>query len=247
MAGAPGGFVARIVPADDAIWFAASDGAYRLDRGRIGSGLRAADWTRYTSADRLPADQTTCVVPVPGGAWIGTLRGLAKLDVTNRSVTTTLAGLRVLDLALAGDTLWIATQSGLFVSVADGVPAPATGLENAQSLRTGPVVALANVGGVITALTPAAVHRLEQGQWSAPIRDPATRALGPLFRLHVAADGGVWIAGEAGVAAVEAGKPVRTWLVPDDIPAGPVRGIVLDGDDLWVATPAGALRLDHTR
>ena len=245
--GAPRGFVARIVPAEDAIWFAASDGVYRLDRSRIGSGLRAADWTRYTSADRLPADQATTVVAVSGGAWIGTLRGLARLDVTSRSVNTTLAGLRVLDLALAGDTLWIATQSGLFVSISGGMPARAPGVENAQGLRTGPVVALAAVGGVITALTPAAVHRLEQGQWSAPMRDPATRALGPLFRLHVAADGGVWIAGEAGVAALEEGRPVRTWLVPADIPAGPVRGIVLDGDDLWVATPAGALRLDRTR
>lgn len=236
--GAPRGFVARIVADADAVWFAASDGVYRLD-GRNGD---SAGFRHITSADGLPADQATTVVPLAGGAWIGTLRGLARIDATGAVTATLLEGSRVLDLVMTGDTLWIATDRGLHVAMSGRDPEPAA----AGTLAAGPVVAVAAGGGIVAALTPDALHVRTDGLWSAPDRTIAG-TLGGLLRLRIEADGRLWIAGERGVASLEAGVAPVFWRVPDDIPEGPVRGIAFDGNDLWVATPAGALRLDRTR
>jgi len=244
--GGPRGFTARIVPAGNAVWFAASDGAYRLDNLSADSAAGGTAWTRFTTAQGLPADQTTTVVPLVQGAWIGTLRGLARVDGAGRVSATALEGRRILDLVLTGDTLWIATESGLFASIGDGAPAPAPGVDAVPALRTTPIVSLAARTGSIVALTPAAVHRFEGGRWTAASQEGALAGLGRLLRLHVDTDGTIWVGGEGGAASLGQGA-VRTWLVPDDIPAGPVRGLLVDGDNLWVATPAGALRLNPTR
>lgn len=236
---APRGFVARIVATADATWFAASDGLWRL-RG-------ADDWLNVTTADGLPADQTTSVLPTPGGAWVGTLRGLARIDAEGHVLETFLTGTRILDLAVTGDTLWIGTDRGLVAAIEGEPPVEAPGVAGAPALSGGPVVAVATHGGRVAALTPDALFTRDGATWSGPVRDPAAAGLGTLYRLRFDPAGGIWIAGEGGVAALEEGRPWRSWHVPGDIPSGPVRGLALDGDDLWVATPAGALRIDRTR
>lgn len=234
---APRGFVARIATSPEGVWFATSEGVYRLDP-------RAASpaWLRLTARDGLPADQGTSVVPTASGAWIGTLRGLARVDASGTVVSTGLEGARVLDLALAGETLWVATDRGLFTRSGEGEP---VAVGDAPALATGPVVAVATNGDLVAALTPDALHVRREGRWAAPDRTLAR--LGALLRLHIDADGGLWVAGATGIASLESGRAPRTWLVPGDIPEGPVRGLTVDGDHLWVATPAGALRIDRTR
>lgn len=234
--GGPRGFVARIAFGEAEVWFSASDGAYRL-RGED-------DWLHLTSAEGLPADQTTAVVPTNGGAWIATLRGLVRVGADGESAGVMLQGRRVFDLVLAGDTLWIASDAGLLVSIGGAEPIPAGGDDPA--LTRGPVVALAAAGGRMAALTPAALHQYRNGRWS-PDPEAASLGIGALFRVHIADDGTLTVAGETGVAMLEPDRPWRTWHVPSDIPAGPVRSLALVGNDLWVATPAGALRLDRTR
>lgn len=231
---APRGFVARIAASPEGTWFATSEGVYRFDD--------EDSWLRLTARDGLPADQGTSVVPTGSGAWIGTLRGLARVDTSGTVVSTSLDGARVLDLALAGETLWVATDRGLFTRTGEGDP---VAVSDTPALATGPVVAVATDGDVVAALTPDALHVRRNGRWAAPDRTLAP--LGALLRLHIDPEGGLWVAGANGIASLESARAPRTWLVPGDIPEGPVRGLTVDGDHLWVATPAGALRIDRTR
>ncbi len=246
--GAPRGFVARIEPAPDALWFAASDGTYRLDRRGLRDGPpRPSDWTWLHSRSGLPADQSTAVAPTADGAWIGTLRGLARVDASARVTATFLEGRRILDLASAGDTLWVATDAGLYVSVAGAAPVAGPGVESSPALRSGPVIGVAAHAGQRIVLVPDAHYRLENGAWAGPVREATTLGLGTLYRLLIDDGGSVWIAGERGIARLAAGRPPRAWLVPMDVPVGPVRGLALDGEFVWVATPAGAFRIDPSR
>lgn len=235
--GGPAGFVARIVSTERAIWFAASDGLYRLEPGSLESGR--PDWIRYTTGEGLPADQATTVLPSDDGVDIGTLRGLAHMDRDGR-VTTALRGRRVLDLARADGTLWIATDVGLHAATGGGTPTPVDG---PPGLRQPVIAVAAEAGGRVFALTPDGLYTRDGTGWSGPDRR-ATELRDPL-RLLVH-EGVVWIGAEGGVLALD-GASVDRWRIPVDIPEGPVRGLALSGDDLWVATPAGALRLDRTR
>lgn len=232
---APRGFVARIAGGAAGVWFATSEGAWHLAAGTDG------EWTRLTSGNGLPADQTTSVAPAVDGVWIGTLRGLARVDATGQVTGTQLEGARVLDLAMAGDTLWIAADRGMFTLVGEGAPEPVT----EPALANRPVVAVAAGGATIAALTPDALHVRRAGAWLPPER--TLQGLGTLLRLRLGPQGEVWVAGENGVAVVAPDRAPRLWRVPGDIPAGPVRGLAVDGDRLWVATPGGALRLDPSR
>jgi hypothetical protein len=241
--GAPRGFVARITIAADAVWFAASDGVYRLPRTALASdGAVRSGWQHLTTVDGLPADQATIVVPVPTGAWIGTLRGLVRVDTAGRATESHLPGRRVLDLAHSGEDLWIATDQGLFRTMATGGGAP-TRVEDAP---LGVIVAVVATSAGVAVLTPAALYRRGPNGWTGPDREPAAR-LGGLLRLIAHGDGSLWVAGEQGVGMREETGSWRWWLAPSDIPAAPVRGLVVTDEHLWVATPAGALRLDRSR
>jgi hypothetical protein len=56
---------------------------------------------------------------------------------------------------------------------------------------------------------------------------------------------GVWVAGDGGAARWDpAAGEWLTYLVPGDIPVGPVLSVQASGGRLWLATPAGALRIE---
>ena len=64
-------------------------------------------------------------------------------------------------------------------------------------------------------------------------------------RSLAATGSGVWVGADGGAARWDgAAGQWETYLVPGDIPAGPVLGVLALGRSLWLATPAGALRLD---
>ena len=97
------------------------------------------------------------------------------------------------------------------------------------------------------ALAEDALYVNDSSGWSAPIRVPA---LGGLRRLNtIAADGdAVWIGGAMGIARYQpAPEQWLFFLAPGDLPAGAVQHIVPDGEYIWAATPAGALRLQWRR
>jgi ligand-binding sensor domain-containing protein len=245
--GAPAGFVARIAPARDAVWFAASDGLYRLDRAALSRPEpQRSDWTHWTTANGLPADAVTAVVPGEAETWVGTLAGLVRIDGARAASANLMPDRRVLDLALLRDTLWIATDAGLFVldaAAAGERPARAPGTENRRSLDS-TIVGVRAWGNGVVALTPDALHVHADGVWTGPVREPSVSVLGALYRMGLDESGTLWVGGAEGVSAFRSGsRDWRVYRVGADLPEGPVRGIAFTPGVIWVATPAGAVRL----
>jgi ligand-binding sensor domain-containing protein len=251
--GAPGGFVARIAPAPDAIWFAASDGLYRLDRRALTTSTTVRrDWTRWTSARGLPTEATTSLALTTRGIWVGTFRGLVRINPDGAATETLLTGRRVLDLSLRNDTLWIASENGLWLLPGASAERPdasllarPSGLTSTPELAATVVAIIADAHGV-AALTPRGVYQFDGSTWSSASR--ALVGIGSLYRLARAADGTLWVTAEQAAAARNPTTGAwQTWLVPSDIPSGPVRGIALAGNNVWLATPIGAVRMRTER
>ena len=246
--GAPAGRVWDILPATAAVWFAASDGLYRLDR--------AADtWQQLTEREGLPAREVLALAPGPGGVWVGTRNGLTFVtDDGEVERAPLLPARRILALLSSRDTLWIATERGLWILPdasaarepdAGGrgaiAPVPAPGVQGHPGLR-GEVRDVQPLGEAVFVITADALHRLDGTGWSGPLRD-GVDGLGQLHAL-AAADGQLWVGGDAGAARYDVETRIWTrYLQPADIPEGPVRDVLPAGDDVWLATPAGALRL----
>jgi hypothetical protein len=78
---------------------------------------------------------------------------------------------------------------------------------------------------------------------SPPVRDPMLSRIGEPYRLS-AAEGYLWVAGPGGIAYRDPSSGAWTaFTAPVDLPAGPVVDVLPVGDDVWAATPAGAIRL----
>jgi hypothetical protein len=237
--GAPRGFVAEIVQAFGAAWFASSDGLFALAADRRDE---RRPWRRLTSADGLPSDRVRALLFAGGLLWVGTDRGLVAFDSTARVVASMFTGTRVSRMAGSADALLVATDQGLRRIELTGNPAGATpGLASEDPALGGRVtdVLVTNTGTY--AVTNGQIRRV--GGESPVVRDASLDRLGPLLRLSADEDR-VWVAGERGIA-VRTGDSV-TWeyfSVPQDLPAGPVTDVLGSGDDVWAATPAGAVRL----
>jgi len=242
--GAPAGFVAEMATDGRRVWFAADGGLFRFDPGDD-----RRPWSRFTAADGLPSDRVRSVLHEAGRIWAGTDRGLVAFDTAGRMVAGPyLTGRRVARIALERDTLWIASDDGLRMLALPGTAAPRD--PGAAAVPAGLPAAVARdrardvvVGAGIWALTDAGLFRLYGNGPRGPVRDAAIQRIGPPVRL-AAADGRLWVAGPQGIAHLD---PVtgawETFTVPADIPAGPVLDVLPDGDEVWVAIPAGALRL----
>ncbi len=268
--GAPAGAVHAVLPLQDAVWFAAGDGLYRLDRGRGG-------FHRIPDAGPLPLDRVGALAPAGGGAvWVGTREGLALVGPDGETRGVSLRGAAVNRLRLAGDTLWIATDAGLWMlpdaparaaawpagahaadsagtaprdSVASGGARAGTGIaaergpgtEDAVPLR-GRILDAVPAAGALWALGPDGLYRHDAAGWQ-PVAAAAVGRLGRGLAL-AAADGQLWVAEAGGLARWDAA--LRTWTtyaVGPDLPVGPVVAVLPAGDDVWAATPGGAVRL----
>jgi ligand-binding sensor domain-containing protein len=251
--GAPGSHVVDVVVREGDVWFAAEDGLYRLDTRTLERDATTAHaWHRTTSADGLPDDRVTSIAATVDGAWVTTMRGLAFVD--DAGAVTAVAPGQAHSMAravLANDSLWVATEIGLLL-LTDAAAAVRAGTQTtrlraspgaeAQPALRGPVLDVAVADDAVHALTPDGLFRFESGVWQGPER----AALARIGRPHrLASDGeGLWITGERGVAHLAAGQGVVIdYLVPADIPAGPVLDVRPAGEHIWIATPAGALRL----
>jgi ligand-binding sensor domain-containing protein len=248
--GAPDAAVLAILPAPDAVWFAAGDGLFRLDR-------RSQRFTRLDEHD-LPSATVSALAPAPGGGvWAGTRAGLALVGADGRVQGHWLAGNAVHQLALAGDTLWLASDAGLLVlpdvsrafasdpAAADSARRAAVAIQPAPDAGAlaGRVLGALPAAGALWALTPNAVWRRDPSAGWLPARDATLASIGePLALAPDAA--GLWVAGANGIARWDAGtRAWRSFTVGPDLPAGPVRAVLAVGDAVWAATPAGAVRL----
>src|SRR5690606_41423181 len=112
-----------------------------------------------------------------------------------------------------------------------------------RARRRGRIAGSGGGGGGLAAPAGAALGRCAAARGLGPARGAEQAGIGRAFRVRT--DGGrIWIAGERGAAVLDTATGAWTsYLVPADIPAGPVADVVADGDHVWLATPLGVLRL----
>jgi ligand-binding sensor domain-containing protein len=240
--GGPAGFVAEIMTDSAATWFAASDGLYRLS-GEPGEW----DGVVYRTRDGLPSDEITSLARTGTRLWIGTRRGIAAIDERGR-VETNFAGAPVHRLTSRNDTLWIAGDDGLWVIPAASsslrrATAEAAPLAQQHAALSGRISDVATATDAVFVLIGDVLYTLTGEGWSGPLRDASLDAIGPPLRLATA-EGRLWVAGGRGVAHRDPESGAwRAFEIPGDIPVGPVLDVKPLGEYVWIATPAGALRL----
>lgn len=199
---------------------AAADGLY---------AYRDNAWHEVTDTD------TRALAYTEEKLWIGGRAGLAWLDAAGAYHRAEFPLQTVYALAARGDTLWIGAETGLYQWRQGNVRQLAAGTQ---------IRDVAITADRLIAITPGGVRMWDGVSLGLPLRTAALERVGQ--PISVSADAGrVWIGGTAGLAEWNTHADVWRYLtVPADIPEGPVYDAHAIGGHLWLATPAGALRLE---
>ncbi|HEY0674052.1 MAG TPA: hypothetical protein VGD27_17380 [Longimicrobiales bacterium] len=190
--------------------------------------LRNARWQRIID------DDARALATAAGRTWVGTRGTLGWVDATDNFVRIEFAVQSVNALATRHDTLWVGAQSGLFRVVAEQPQLVAA----AQ-----PIFDLAWSNDMLVAITAAGLHTWDGTRLSTPVRHTSLQQIGRLVSLTAIGDR-IYIGGQLGIAEWQ--PKTNAWrhlTVPDDVPEGPVYDVLEENGRLWLATPAGALRL----
>ncbi len=194
-----------------------------------------------TTSTGLPTDDAYAVAADADGVWIGTARGLAYVSDEGVERVDARVTDAVIALALLADTVWVGTARGLAVTWRGrGELLIPPDVQRVPQLAD-PIVALAAAGDTVVAAT------FERILWRAPgaewVVERIFRDLGEIVALAGDA-GGVWIAGQRGVALY--GFATRAYAIfnaPDDLPAT-VRDMAVTDQFVWIATDAGLVRFE---
>lgn len=226
---APTGMVRALAFRNAELGVGASTGFYTFDNGR---------WTQRTQRDGLPTDDVLSIAPARDGWWIGTTRGLVLLGEPR--VTTLLPGQRVHRTRMIDDTLWVASDAGLF-SLNDSTLVQVTG----GSLGAEVMLDVVQARGRLFSLSRTGIYERTADGWRGPLRTAALAGVGAVVRL-TGTETQLWAAGNYGVAILHGETGEWTYFTaPADIPTGPVFDVLPQDDRMvWLATPAGALRLE---
>jgi hypothetical protein len=220
-------------------WVATDRGLVRLD---VRDPARARTWSLGTG---LPSDQALSVAPTAGGTWVGTASGLAFVSdsgsprAASRIITRRWA---VPALLLAGDTLWVGSEAGVFIldTAADSLPHP---LPIADGRLTHPVRALARSDSLLAIATTTELVVLDLGRRALVRGFEGVNASLVREVNALAMDARtIWVAGDAGVIIVQrAGGSSRFLAVPAAVPDA-AYDVALDPEYAWIATRAGVVR-----
>jgi hypothetical protein len=240
--GAPQRAITALLAVDSVLWVGGQDGLSALE-ARNGDER----WHDFSSVVREPV---LTLAHAAGSVFVGTRRGAFVIrgglagSHAGRSVESVLTGTAVRGMARGVDTLWIASDAGLAALPLTGQTAR-TQLVRETSGPVGPVTDVAVTGDTVLVLTPEALYRRTVAGWSPP--DPLPAAVGPLLRVEVL-NGVTYVTGYRGAARTHArGAGWDYYTAPDDVPEGPVRDLLPGAESLWLATPAGALRITDRR
>lgn len=219
----------------DTIWAAAADGVFLLPEG-------ARSWRRIEERDGLPDDYVRSLERTSHGIWAGTSRGLALIDpAALRATWRGMEGARINGLAVRNDTLWIATDLGLWIATSDSsgmqvLEAPGRSELPWLKMR---IMSVAYAAGSIAALVEDRLYVYDTA-WNGPVLLQGGR------RAHELRSTGesLLILRADGLEEYNPSKKESIFLsIPADIPDGPVRDAARAGEYIWVATPSGAVRL----
>ena len=210
--------VRAIAASAHGVYAGAADGLYLLQNGR---------W-------RLVAEGDVGAVVVAGDrVYVGTRGTLGWFDAAGAYTPITTTAITVNALAVRNDTLWVATQSGLFRYAGSS-------LDQSHTAPAGSVVATSDR---ILAMTNRGLVSLGASGWTDVPRHASLASTGRLNRMKVIGES-VWFGGDHGVA--QWNTKTNQWRhlsVPHDIPEGPVYDVAIENGRVWLATPAGALRV----
>ncbi|MGH7724692.1 MAG: hypothetical protein ACREOU_04625 [Candidatus Eiseniibacteriota bacterium] len=240
-------------------------------------------WRTLTAFDGLPSDSVTALEPSAIGMWIGTRHGLALFDGFELTALwpdgvnpSPFASNFVNDVAIVGDSTWVATNGGIYVTrTTEGVVWD----RRANGLSSSIVRAVTSLGTEVWCVAGGGVFRGgETGTWSAAgagltgnavsLRGTATELLcGTTTGVFRSAGGGPWEplgTGFPALAAVEFDETGTYWAgnfdglwrwngtnwayYRSDGPGGSwIQGMGLEGSTIYVATrDGGAGRFDGT-
>lgn len=249
-AGAVGGFEHRGAPdAPVQAWLSTESGVlaggdrglYRYDGER---------WRSETMGSREDVAPVTALAETGGergGAWVGTGRGLLRIPAPGAEPDVLLLRAEpIRALASHGGTVWVGTDTGLVRLDADARPVEAAG-------PPGRVGALASDGRRLVAGIERDVWILEEGaDWT---RAAPLGVLGSSVTALAARNGVVWIGTSEELIAwqTDSDRITTYTFAAGDLPTS-ARGeravfdLAVEADGaVWVATPAGAVRMGPER
>ena len=228
--GAPQDGITALLATDSTLWVGTFGGLYAF-----GGSPGSERWQNFGRAVRT---RVTSLTEAGGAVFVGTDRELIRIH--NGAAETVLNGRSVYGLAPVRDTLWIASDLGL-AAMPLVSPWQASVLAGGGTPRE-PVFDVRSAGDTLYTVTRDALFRRGPGGWVQPDREVASR-LGPLGRLRT--DGSsIWVLGTAGFSMKGAQSGLWTYYMAiDDIPEAPVRDLLPLASSVWLATPAGALRV----
>ena len=208
-----------LLPVGDDVFVASDDGLYVI---------RNRTWQRIS-------DEETRALALAGGrVWAGTRGTLGYVTDGDDYVRVALPVQSVQALATRGDTLYVAGQNGIYRVIGDSPE---------LVVATQPVFDLAWSGDVLVVVTRAGLHTLDGSRLSPPVRHASLQSIGGAVSVQ-AFGPRVFIGGRQGLAEWIPGTGAwRHLTMPDDVPEGPVYDVLEENGRLWLATPAGALRL----
>ncbi len=218
--GGPQQPVAALISTAAGTYAAAADGVY---------SLRSDRWSLVTDVNARALAHTA------GRIWVGARGTLGWIDGTDNYHRTDFPLQSVYALATRNDTLWIGAETGLYRWANERTSAVVTGSQ---------IIDLAVTDSGVVTITPRGVQVQSGEQLGLPLRGAALERIGRPLSLHSRGDR-LWVGGVNGLAEWNTTTGAWRYLtVPDDIPEGPVYNVIDDNGRIWVATPAGALRLD---
>jgi len=209
------------------LWVGAGDGLYHNRPGETG-------WDRFDTRTGLPSSSVTALATADSALWIGTRQGVCLWQGTSCGPTL-LPGQEVTALSYCDGALWIGTDRELLRATASELtqvePPGFSGRVRALACLRGSLY----VAGLRTLLVR------ERGDWRPPVPIGGSGTV----RTMIATDAAVWVGGDGGAARWDpATGEWSAYLVGSDVPVGPVFGVLPAGNELWLATPIGALRLE---
>jgi hypothetical protein len=225
----------RLLGRESDLWIATDVGVVRV-------APKTNNYVRYDEGRGLPDPRVLDLAQRRGRIVAGTAHGLASIaDSGNFDRPAPSFTDAALAVALSGDTIWVGTQLGLFVSVPGSTDLLQPDAVRVSAAMQGSVVDITWRADTLVALLK------DRLLW----RDPATGRfnLGPplgaaLGRLHtvVSGRGGLYLAGDRGIGFASLGTALRrVFTTPGDLP-GQVTDIAVDDVHLWVATLGGLVR-----
>jgi signal transduction histidine kinase/ligand-binding sensor domain-containing protein len=225
-----------------------------------GDGLirwRDGQATHFGLADNLPSLQVHALaVDRRGVLWIGTERGLARLEPNQRgpdqrveAIDCDLPEPAIRALSLADDTLWVGTSEGQVLTLHDlAAPQPTCQLVDSKLLPDNCTIHALQVdtdGAVWIGTNAGLIRRTSDEERLLT----TTEGLGnnTIHRLQLARDGGIWLGTKDGLCRIQ-GERIENFQTRQGLSQSNVYALCEDHEgSLWVGTKHGLNQLVDRR